>query len=66
MPCRAPITRWPIRVVLDRQLRSNQLFRRLSATTSHQQALETLCDLGEPAAQGFTSNELGLVPRPAR
>ena len=32
-----------------------------AAAASHQQALETLCDLGEPAAQGFTRNELGLV-----
>ena len=32
-----------------------------AAATSQQQALETLCEIGEPAAQGFARNELGLV-----
>ena len=32
-----------------------------AAAASHQQALETLCEIGEPFAQGFARNELGLV-----
>ena len=32
-----------------------------AAAASQQQALAALCDLGEPAGQGFARNELGLV-----